>query len=469
MENIWGYLPDEIRPFPALSYQITALPGPAVPTVHHALNIVLHAANGLLVWAVGRTAAGLSPTAAGIAAMAFVLLPVHVETVAWITGRVDSMPALFYLGAFLAYARWRTGGTRAAYLGSLALFFLALFTKQNTITMVATLGLYDLIVRGDRVRASWTWLRPYVPFALMTFAFLGLRYALFGEVAREGQLGETPAAVVLQFNVHHLAHTVAGAVDAPPVLVFLAIAVAVLLAVAVPFRHDGRMRAVRLVAYFGPVWWLIGVLPTVVANYESPRHVYLAAAGWALVVGLAAGGLERVVRGRWRALPAAAAAAMLLFYGSGLRRAVGEYNEMSAVSRRATRALEREALAAAPGTLIVISVPPRSWEWSLPFAAQPPYTGSDLTERVFILYPRALHCCRSGWAAHARRTLRAWANGPASDRVVALGWDEAGTAWRAASAGDSRLLAISRMLPAVTDPAALDVSIDRLVREVARR
>ena len=45
-------LPDEVRPFPAVSYQLTALGGAASPVAHHVLNIALHAANGLLVFAI---------------------------------------------------------------------------------------------------------------------------------------------------------------------------------------------------------------------------------------------------------------------------------------------------------------------------------------------------------------------------------------------------------------------------------
>ena len=163
MEDIWGFIPDEIRPFPAASYQLTALAGAANPVAHHVLNIALHAANGLLVLAIGRRFMGLSLSAATFAAVAFVLLPAHPETVAWITGRVDSMPAFFYLATFYAFAAYRDAMDRDAgsglagpaarcYAAALVLFFVALFTKQNTITMVATLVAYDVIVRrnGDR-------------------------------------------------------------------------------------------------------------------------------------------------------------------------------------------------------------------------------------------------------------------------------------------------------------------------------
>jgi hypothetical protein len=41
-----------------------------------------------------------------------------------------------------------------------------------------------------------------------------------------------------------------------------------------------------MVLYFGPCWWFLGLIPLVVAGYESTRHVYLASAGWAIVLGL---------------------------------------------------------------------------------------------------------------------------------------------------------------------------------------
>ncbi|MBA2305260.1 MAG: hypothetical protein H0W08_21885, partial [Acidobacteria bacterium] len=48
-EDIWQYTPDEIRPFVALSYVMTASWGAAQPAAHHLLNIAIHAGNGLLV------------------------------------------------------------------------------------------------------------------------------------------------------------------------------------------------------------------------------------------------------------------------------------------------------------------------------------------------------------------------------------------------------------------------------------
>ncbi len=147
METVFGVPPQEIRPFPAVSYQLTALVGAAAPTVHHVINMLIHAVNGVLVLTIARRVAGLSMPGATLAALLFVILPVQVESVAWITGRVDSLPAFFYLASFLAYATWRSTGSnhRVPYLISVGLFFGALFSKENTITMVGTLLLYDVL------------------------------------------------------------------------------------------------------------------------------------------------------------------------------------------------------------------------------------------------------------------------------------------------------------------------------------
>ena len=224
MDEIWGYVPDEVRPFPALSYQLTALGGPVSPVLHHLLNILIHAGNGLLVMAIALRAAALGVPAAMFAGLIFVLLPVHAESVAWITGRVDSMPAFFYLASFLAYVRFRQQPARRLYLWSLALFFVALFTKQNTITMVATLVGYDVIVGRRRILPLTAFVRPYVPFALMTAAYLWLRYLLFGQVAREGALNARGLEDFGFLLDRHVKHVVAGDFNASAIVVWLFLA-----------------------------------------------------------------------------------------------------------------------------------------------------------------------------------------------------------------------------------------------------
>lgn len=475
MENIWGFIPDEIRPFPAASYQLTALAGAANPVAHHVLNIALHAANGLLVLAIGRRFMGLSLSGAAFAAVAFVLLPAHPETVAWITGRVDSMPAFFYLATFYAFAAYRDAMDRDAgsglagpaarcYAAALVLFFVALFTKQNTITMVATLVAYDAIVRRDfRLRIG-----PYVPFLMMTLGYLGLRFVLFGQVAREDQLNEQGLRSFISLVERHLARVVTGDVDGPRSVLWLVIAGA---AVFWWFarRHPSRSPQLADVMLFvGPLWWIIGVAPVAVAGYESPRHIYLAAAGW----GLTLGAMFDVVRSwrpgtAWRYACTAAALGCLSVYTVQLADGIHEYRDLAAVSHQAVQGVRAEVLNGPQGGLVIVGVPGPSWDWALPFAVRPPYTRTDLTSRAFIVSPRALHCCSGQWFNDTRRHLRNWSTGPAQEAVTLLRWsDQPGSGGRVTSADNPALPDIARALLTIDQPAVLEANIQRLLREL---
>ena len=474
MDEIWGYVPDEVRPFPALSYQVTALGGPVSPLLHHALNVLIHAANGLLVMSIAIRAAALGVPAAMFAGLVFVLLPVHTESVAWITGRVDSMPALFYLASFLTYVRFRQEPNRRFYIWSLALFFVALFTKQNTITMVATLAGYDVIVGRRRVLPLVAFVRPYVPFALMTAAYLWLRYLLFGQVAREGSLN---ARGLEDFRIllgRHIRHVVAGDLNASVIAVWLALAVIVIVWLVTrggqsPESASPAQSLVegsgRRLLYFGPAWWTIGVLPIAVAGYHSPRHVYLAAVGWAIVLGIS---FEAAWRARpnhtWHRAVGAASALVLLFYVVPLARSVREWHTIAAVSHQVVRDVRSAALAAPEGSLIIVGAPGRSWEWALPFAVRPPFQRTDLRQRVYIISPRALSCCTAPWFEETRTTIRAWSAGASRDAALALRWDpDTGALSRASGTDMPQLPVLIRSLLDMRRPEELDSNLRRML------
>ena len=469
-DNIWRYTPDEIRPFPALSYQITSLGGANAPFAHHVLNIALHAVNGLLVLAIARVVAGLSLQSAMFGAVVYVWLPVHAESVAWITGRVDSFPALFYLGSFLAYAIWRRSAPAPRwYLVSLACFFIALFSKQTAITMVATLIAYDLLVERRVTRPSWTWARPYVPFMAMTVGYLVLRYALFGEVAREGQLSRSGLTYFVWLIGRHLTHVVTGHQAASTGAGVVVVAM-VLGFQAVEGRNQlsGDYRYLGLLTFFGPVWWLIGVAPILVAGYESPRHVYLAAAGWAVVVAGLVDALRRASdRRKWRFVVAAVGVVVLGSYGFRLLAVVRSWSTIAAVSQQVVRDVSEESSRVAPRSLLIIDAPVRSWEFAIPFSVRPPFTARDITERVAIISPGLLHCCREHWFWDTREALQRWLNEHNEAPIVVLYWDE--SSGRLTRITDRQAPQVRQVLPkllGLRTAAELDIAIRQTVAQV---
>ena len=470
MDDIWGYTPDEIRPFPAVTYQFAALFGAGSPVANHAINIGFHTANTILVFGVAQTAAGLSLGPAAFAALVFAVLPMQTESVAWVTGRVDSMPACFYLASFLLYVRWRTQHRAAAYLLSVVMYFVALFTKQNAVTLPAAIVLYDALVGRAPLRVSWSWLRPYVPFIVLTALYLALRYALFGEVAREGMLNAERFDLFLQDLSVHLRRMVIG--EAGLRLTALSVATRVGLAAAIVaviawFAGERSHAVVRPAVYFLIVWIALSVAPTLVAGYASPRHMYLASAGWALALGC---GLDVLWRARpermMKGLAVVFAAALLLMYGVQLWPDIQLWGVRSEVSRRAVVDLEREALAAPPGTLIIVDAPQRSWNFALPHALRPPFTGEDLTRRVRVISHSSIHCCPAHvWEPYTRDALRAWSDDPSQPPVLALRWDAgSGELYRLADRQDPFLRTAVGMLRDTKDVA----SLDRVMLDIAR-
>lgn len=516
MDDIWGYIPDEIRPFPAVTYQFTALWGASSPIANHVVNIAFHIANGLLVFAVARLATGLGLVSATFAALVFVLTPVQAESVAWITGRVDTIPTFFYMASFLLFAWWRRGGAEPGasarhvwvrYVASLVMFFFALFSKQNTITLGPALVAYDFFIgrrfpfrRGSGggrsvVGGLWAWTWPYLPFAALTLGYLYLRYVTFGEVARESQLAQG-AAFFGWVVKRHLRRLFLGDVTPGVRLQWAGIAAAIgMLLVLIRWGRGTRLGSAAPAAmvseprvsgatvshstssvciwgallYWGLVWLILGIAPIVVANYESPRHIYLASIGWAMVLGIVMQVLwqarpQRLVRG----IAIAAGAALLVLHSTQLHAAVARWNTWTTVSKKATNDLEREALALPEGTLLIAGAPASSWEWSLPFAAQPPFARTNVSKRVRIVSTMRLHCCRSHWNAYTREILTAWINTPPAARpmLAALHWDA--TTGRLSKLTDREEPVLRSMVPLLLETPSAD-DLDARLHEILDR
>jgi hypothetical protein len=84
--------------------------------------------------------------AAVAAALLFVVHPVHVEAVAWISSRKDLVAAAFALPSVLAYLKYRQGHARSWYITSLLLFLCALLGKLSVVALPAVLLALDLFI-----------------------------------------------------------------------------------------------------------------------------------------------------------------------------------------------------------------------------------------------------------------------------------------------------------------------------------
>jgi len=116
---------------------------------YHAVNVFLHATSAtlllLILWKLG-----IEP--GWLAAALFVVHPVSVESVAWISELKNTLSLTFLLASLCLYLDFDRDRRTSRYLAAFALFVLGLLTK----TVVATLpGVILVVLWWQRGRLSW--------------------------------------------------------------------------------------------------------------------------------------------------------------------------------------------------------------------------------------------------------------------------------------------------------------------------
>ena len=135
MENIWGYTPDELRPFVALTYQVAAQwnAGSPIPAASRQRRA---ACRQRAARAGDRRARRRIDPAVCRDSRHGVRRSADADRIGGLGHRPRRFDAaFFYLASFYLHCRWRAEGRTPLYWWSIAACFAALFSKQNTITL----------------------------------------------------------------------------------------------------------------------------------------------------------------------------------------------------------------------------------------------------------------------------------------------------------------------------------------------
>ena len=140
------------------------------PRGYHITNIALHVLVTIAVFAFILILTG-SQTLAVITALFFGIHPMHVESVAWVSGRKDVLYGLFYVGSCISYLFWVRGRKPKAayYAGSVALFVLSLLSKGMAVSLPLALVAIDIYLK--RKVTLKTLLVEKAPFLLIAVLF----------------------------------------------------------------------------------------------------------------------------------------------------------------------------------------------------------------------------------------------------------------------------------------------------------
>ena len=320
------------HPFTYLTYMVEyALVGPS-PWLYHLNNLLLHMAAGVFAYLCGLrlfSRGGSMPRApAFIAALLFLLHPLRVESVAWVSERKDVLCAVFYLAAFWVYLRAAASAgrrRRIEYSAALLLFVAALLSKVMAISLPCVLVVYHLVCRP-----AWRrWVLGCVPFFGLSIVFgvVGAQ-AQAGGGAVQGPHGGSWGLHVLSvfkavgfyatklvwpadLSARYLDKAAHGVSDP-----LVGLGLAMTAAAIVVFWWALKRRSVMAFAlgWFVVVWAPVsGIVPS--TTLVADRYMYLPALGlfWALAWGADLGWsrLQRAGRNRWGGVLQVAAGVVL--------------------------------------------------------------------------------------------------------------------------------------------------------------
>ena len=153
-EHVWSFDPAKAaryyRPLFVSTLTLAWQAFGAQPSGYHALSLALHLGCGALVWRLGA-ALDLPALARTAATLIFLLHPVQIQVVAWISAVSDPLLTCLALTSALAWMRWLRDRDRRFLFAALALYVASLLTLERAVALAGPLllvGWHRLPARG---------------------------------------------------------------------------------------------------------------------------------------------------------------------------------------------------------------------------------------------------------------------------------------------------------------------------------
>jgi protein O-mannosyl-transferase len=164
------------------------------PALWHMLAVLLHAFAAALVFIVLEKSLAMTSSfeigarrlLAAFAAAVFAVHPAQSESVAWISGAVNPLSAIFTLSAFYCYLLSREPGAEsrrqfAAFAAAILLFAMAVLTKESSLALLPIIISYELFILNRELefsgRIRLAILKAY-PYAIIAGGYVALRHSI---------------------------------------------------------------------------------------------------------------------------------------------------------------------------------------------------------------------------------------------------------------------------------------------------
>jgi protein O-mannosyl-transferase len=166
------------HPLTMLTYTIENAIAGETPFIYHFTNVIFHLANTYLVFIFVQKLIGLirkdddkntGMVIAVITSLLFGVHPLHVESVSWISERKDVLYTFFFIIALISYLRYLQKPKLKAYLITLFVFLLSLFSKGMAVSFSVTIIAIDYVLMRDLL--SKKVIIEKIPFLIISVIF----------------------------------------------------------------------------------------------------------------------------------------------------------------------------------------------------------------------------------------------------------------------------------------------------------
>lgn len=284
-----AFSPGYYHPLVTLLYKAEFSLFGLAPLPYHVTNLALHLANCVSLFYLFLLL-GWRRGAAFLGALLFGVHPVHVEPVAWISGRKELLWGLFSFWSLGAYLKYADTGRSRFYFISLGCFVLACLSKPFALALAFAIPLADLYRRRG---FSAVILLEKVPYFLAAFSLALLSWAPAGFLLRSGAPSLSPAdfagllAENLLFYLEKLVLPVKLAAMYPPpafpvtasAWLFLFLAAAAALYAGWRLLRGDQAAEPGRAAVFCTGFSLLAILPALLVFPPADRYNYVPAAG----------------------------------------------------------------------------------------------------------------------------------------------------------------------------------------------
>ena len=179
------------RPLPLLTYAIDYSFWKLNVKGYHLTNILLHILVGMSIfWLI--TLIFKDQVLSFFTSLLFIVHPIHTEAVSYLSGRNDLLAVLFLLLCFICYTAFLKSNNFYLYPCILLSFFLALFSKENSLILPVLLILYHFTFHKEKKKNLF----PLLSLFMINFCYLFYRFGIL----RSTSSSQIPESTALSLN-----------------------------------------------------------------------------------------------------------------------------------------------------------------------------------------------------------------------------------------------------------------------------